>query len=152
MRRQGGVTLIELIVFIVIISIGLVGILSVMNITTRHSADPMPRKQALAMAEAILEEVLAKSYCDPDLLPPACGVSREADRALYDDIADYNGQTIAGDATLGAASVPALAGFTAAVTVAAPAAVNGVMLRQVTVTVSGGIEPITISGYRAEGL
>lgn len=150
-RRQCGVTLIELIIFIVIISVGLFGILSVMNITTRHSADPMRRKQATAMAEAVLEEVLAKNYCDPDLVPPACGESREASRGLYDDIADYNGQTINGDVTLGAGPVAALAGFVATVTVAAQAPVSGVAMRQVTVTVAGGIEPITISGYRAAG-
>lgn len=52
----------------VIISVGLAGILSVMNITTRASADPLAQKQALAIAEAYLEEVLAMpfTYCDPD--------------------------------------------------------------------------------------
>jgi MSHA pilin protein MshD len=65
--RQRGVTLIELILFIVIVSIGLAGIIAVMNITTRGSADPVRRKQALIIAEGLLEEVeLAKfSFCDP---------------------------------------------------------------------------------------
>ena len=54
--RQRGLTLIELIVFIVIILVGVAGILSVMNITTRASADPMVRKQSMAFAEAVLEE------------------------------------------------------------------------------------------------
>jgi len=148
--RQRGVTLIELIMFIVIITVGLVGILSVMNITTRSSADPMIRKQATAMAEAVLEEVLSKNYCDPDLVPPSCVVSREASRALYDDLEDYNGQTITGDVTLGSDSVLA-AGYTATITVAAQAAVSGVDMRRVAVTVSGGSESITLFGYRAAG-
>jgi MSHA pilin protein MshD len=58
---------VELVIFIVIISIAVVGILSVMNFTTSHSADPQIRKQALSIAEALMEEVsLAKfTYCDP---------------------------------------------------------------------------------------
>lgn len=136
--------------FIVIITVGLVGILSVMNLTTRSSADPMVRKQAMAMAEAVLEEVLAKSYCDPDLVPPNCGVSREADRRDYDDIEDYNGQTIAGNVTLGALSVLA-AGYTATIVVAPEASISGVNLRRVTVTVNGGGESIALFGYRAAG-
>lgn len=65
--RQSGLTLLELILFIVIVSVGIVGILSVMNITTRHSADPMVRKQALSIAESLLEEIQLQpfTYCDP---------------------------------------------------------------------------------------
>jgi MSHA pilin protein MshD len=65
---QRGISLVELIVFIVIISTALLGILSVMNITTSHSADPLVHKQALAIAESLLEEVELKpfTYCDPD--------------------------------------------------------------------------------------
>lgn len=67
-RPQRGVSLIELIVFIVIISVSLTGILLVMNLTTRNSADPLVHKQALAIAESLLEEVelMPFTYCDPD--------------------------------------------------------------------------------------
>jgi MSHA pilin protein MshD len=66
--RQAGISLIELILFIVIVSIGIAGILSVINVTTRNSADPLMRKQALAIAESILEEVqlMPFTYCDPN--------------------------------------------------------------------------------------
>jgi MSHA pilin protein MshD len=65
--RQRGVTLVELIIFIVIVGVAVGGIITVMNLTTRASADPVRRKQALIIAEGLLEEVeLAKfSYCDP---------------------------------------------------------------------------------------
>jgi MSHA pilin protein MshD len=65
--RQRGVTLVELILFIVIVGIAVGGILTVMNLTSRGSADPLRRKQALIIAEGLLEEVeLARfSYCDP---------------------------------------------------------------------------------------
>ncbi len=66
-RRQRGVTLIELILFIVIVSVALIGVLQALRITSGNSADPLRRKQALLIAEALLEEVeLAKfTYCDP---------------------------------------------------------------------------------------
>jgi MSHA pilin protein MshD len=65
--RQRGVTLVELIMFIVIVSVALAGILQVMRMTTANSADPLRRKQALMIAEALLEEVRQAgfTYCDP---------------------------------------------------------------------------------------
>ena len=67
-RRQSGLTLIELILFIVIVSVALVGVLTVFNVTSKSSADPMVRKQMLAVAEAILEEVQLQpfTFCAPD--------------------------------------------------------------------------------------
>ncbi len=63
-----GISLVELVVFIAIISTAVAGILGVMSFTTRASADPLAQKQALAIAEAYLEEILAApfTYCDPD--------------------------------------------------------------------------------------
>ena len=67
-RPQAGLSLIELIMFVVIVSVGIAGILSVFNLTTQKSADPQIRKQMLAIAEALLEEVALKpfTFCDPD--------------------------------------------------------------------------------------
>jgi MSHA pilin protein MshD len=65
--RQRGVTLIELILFIVIVSVAVVGVLQAMRVNSAGNADPLRRKQALMIAEALLEEVqLARfTYCDP---------------------------------------------------------------------------------------
>lgn len=152
---QRGLTLIELIVFIVIVSVGVVGILSVMNVTVKSSADPLVRKQAVAMAEAVLDEVLAKDFSNPT------GGFTETDtvncggRLQYDDVSDYacfSGSpataVIRGDSTLGASSIPGLAGYRATVAVA-PVTVNGSAMKKITVTVTGGIETITLYGYRA---
>lgn len=66
-RRQGGVTLIELVMFIMIIGLALAGIIGVMSFTTANSADPLRRKQALMIAEGLLEEVQLAgfTFCDP---------------------------------------------------------------------------------------
>lgn len=66
--RQRGLTFVELIFFIVIVTVGLAGILLVLDQTTSRSADPMVRKQMLAIAESVLEEVRLQSHgwCDPD--------------------------------------------------------------------------------------
>jgi MSHA pilin protein MshD len=66
--RSTGFTLIELIVFIVIVSVALVGVMTVLSVTSRSSADPMVKKQVLAAAEAILEEVQLQPFtlCKPD--------------------------------------------------------------------------------------
>ena len=64
---QRGVTLIELILFIVIVSLSVTGVLAALRLTTGASADPLRRKQALMIAEGLLEEVqVAKfTFCDP---------------------------------------------------------------------------------------
>lgn len=66
--RQAGLTLVELIMFIVVVSVGVVGILQVWNMATRHSADPLAYKQAVAIAEALLEEIELQPFtvCDPN--------------------------------------------------------------------------------------
>ncbi|TFW10298.1 type II secretion system protein [Oxalobacteraceae bacterium OM1] len=66
--RQAGITFIELIMFIVIVGVGVAGILKVIQMSTAKSADPVVRKQAIAIAESLLEEVELQpfTYCDPD--------------------------------------------------------------------------------------
>lgn len=68
MPRHRGFTLVELVLVIAIIGIAVGGVLGVMTYATKHSADPLRRKQALALAESLLEEVeLAQfTYCEPN--------------------------------------------------------------------------------------
>ncbi len=137
--RQRGFTLIELIIFIVVVSAGLAGILSVMNAVVKSSADPMVRKQAMALADSILEEILLHDYADPD------GSSAgETDRTNWDNVDDFHGKTQS-DFTL----PTDLAGYAVAIAVADGSATLGVPARRVTVTVSRGAETIAMTGYRA---
>jgi MSHA pilin protein MshD len=80
---QRGSTLIELLFFIVVVSVGVVGILSVMNTTVRFSAEPMARKQAMVLAESILEEIVQKDYADRDV---------SSDVPALRHVGDYSGE------------------------------------------------------------
>lgn len=65
--RTRGFTLVELIFFIVVVSVALAGVLNVINVNTNRAVDPQIRKQALAIAEGLLDEIeLAHfTFCDP---------------------------------------------------------------------------------------
>jgi len=138
MRRRDparGATLVELVVSIAIIATGVAGILGVMNLTTRHSADPMIVQQAQLIAESYLEEILLKKFYDPDTnnVCPAA----EGSRASYDNVCDYNGlsnNTGAVDQLGGA--VPGLESYNVTVTVTADN----------TVTLGSGLSQINNTG------
>ncbi len=118
-RQQTGVTLVELIISIVIISIALVGIFSVMTLTTSHSADPMIRHQAIAVARAYMEEIQLRSFCDPDTGVCGCSGVYEASRDLYDNICDYNDPSLPGDVRdQHNIAIPELSGYSVGVSVA----------------------------------
>jgi MSHA pilin protein MshD len=146
-RRERGVTLVELIVFIVIVSTAVAGVLMTLDLSNRSSADPMIQKQALAVAEALLEEVQLQpfTYCDPDdtnaatadsaagctggaggandenklPLGPEAGETRTSTTTPFDNVSDYNGYSVGpGITDLTGAAVVGLEAYTATVAVA----------------------------------
>lgn len=146
--QSRGVTLIEVIMFIVIVGIAAGGILMVFANTTRASADPLIRKQALAIAESLLEEVrmMPFTFCDPDdanaatatgafvgargcattveTLGPEAGETRYAALTPFDNINDYNGFVMPGAGCVGGicdingAAMAGLGAYSASVAVA----------------------------------
>jgi MSHA pilin protein MshD len=144
-RSQHGFTLIELIVFIVIVSAGLAGILAVMNTVVKSSGDPMLQKQAIAVAESLLEEILLKNYSNP--VGRYSGTSRDQ----FDDVGDYANYSTSGG-IVDASGVP-IAGLESynvqpAVTVVSSSDLNGVAAFKVTVSVTGPAGVASLSGYR----
>jgi len=133
-HRQSGISLIELIMFIVIVGAALAGILLVMNVTTSGSSNPVIHKQALAIAESLIEEVelMPFTICDPNdtnaatantsadctggtngpndesklPLGPEAGESRGSLTQPYDNVSDYNGFSMAGAAITDIAGNP----------------------------------------------
>ena len=66
--HQAGLSMIELVVFIVIIGVAVAGVVATLTFTTARSADPLQRKQAILIAEALLDEISLghMTFCHPD--------------------------------------------------------------------------------------
>ena len=169
-----GFTLVELLIFIVVIAAAIAGVLKVFTEAASRSADPAVRRQALAIAESLLEEVqlMPFTFCDSedanveaatstagcagaaDAAGPEAGETRFA-TPPFDHVNDYHGYTMgAGIVDITNSAVAGLAGYGASVTVA-PAALNtigaasGDALR-ITVTVTGpGNTSLVLDGYRS---
>lgn len=143
-NRQKGLTLIELILSIVIISIAVVGIFSVINLTVSHSADPVVNYQAIAIAEAYMDEILLQSYTDPD------GSNTGETRASFDDVGDYNGLADVGAHNQQGTLISNQSRYTVSVTVSAPVVLtDGVSAKKITVAVSGQeFSGLALVGYK----
>ena len=154
--RQRGISLIELIIFIVIVGIAVAGVVQVMSRVTASSADAMLRKQAIAVAESVLEEIELKVFTKP--AGGFAGPFTLANRANFDTVTDYDLLTTGGagitSVSTGAA-VPNLGAYNFAVRVVPAAlgagafsvpAANSVLIT-VTVTDPRG-EAVQISTYR----
>lgn len=104
-RKTGhnGFTLVELVIALVVIAAAAAGVLLVYAQTVLGSADPLLRAQARSIAEAYMDEALARAYEDPDGSENGnggnegdCGDSANADvsegesRDTYDDVWDYH--------------------------------------------------------------
>jgi len=138
-----GVTLIELVVSIVVVAIAASAVLGLLSFAARGSADAMVRNQAVAVAQAYLEEIRFKSFA-------ANGV--EASRGLFDDVSDYNGLNDVGARDQTGAIIAGLSGYnvTVAVTNSALDAVAAANSKRIDVTVQNAAAGVTvaISGYR----
>ncbi len=167
-----GISMIELLIFIVIVSAALAGVLAALLPGSQASADPLLRRQALAIAEALLEEVqlMPFTWCDaddanvetatsaagcagaPEAPGPEAGEGRFAPPS-FDHVNDYNGYTLATIVDLSNTPIPSLAGYSASVAVAAAdlgsiTTASGAALR-ISVTVNGPHgTSITLDGWR----
>jgi MSHA pilin protein MshD len=123
MTRGRGFTLVELVVFIAIVGIALAGVLAAFDYAVRGTADPVVRKQALAIGESLLQEVqqMPFTFCDPDdpqastaqstaVGPTGCssaagvenpgpeaGESRYSAATPFDNVSDYHGYDTAAE-------------------------------------------------------
>jgi len=142
---QSGVTLVELILSMVIISIALTGVLVVMNQTVSHSADPVIRHQAVAIAESYLEEILLQSYDN------SAGGYSGTNRGQFDDVDDYNGLSDTGVHDHLGNGVATLSNYNVSVSVSSPVTLAGsVLAKKVTVSVTGIGSSLNLVGYRAD--
>ena len=171
-QRARGSSLVELIMFIVIIGIAVAGVLGAMSLSTRASADPLIQKQALAIAEAYLEEVLAMpfTYCDLDaatatsatvgaggcaatieVIGAEAGETRGGGTTPYDNVNDYNSLATGVPASIDGTAIGGLSSYNVSVAVVAEAlstvAVSASLRVTVTVTGPAGVS-VRLDGYR----
>ena len=146
MERAAGFTLAELLLLIVVLGIGLAGIVTVYTTAVAGSADPLVRKQALAIAESMMDEIMLQAYQEPTPVTPA-----GASRSTYDSVDDYAAYSTTGVQDLTGGAVAGLASYNVAVTIGAPATVNGATeAKLVTVTVTGPGVTTTLQSYRVK--
>jgi len=146
-ERQQGMTLIELILFIIIVGVALAGVLSVFNVATRHSADPLVRKQAVAIAESLLEELWATPYACPS--GATCSAVTTTNRTQAHQLADYHGFTMTGISAIDGTPIAHLSGYVASIAVT-PATLNGRAGQAISITVSRGDESVTLDAWRGQ--
>ena len=70
---QRGVTLIEMVVAITIVAMAATTILGAMGAVASRSADAMLQQQAIAIAQAYLDEIMQRWVVDPNGTPPNTG-------------------------------------------------------------------------------
>ena len=175
-RRQRGMSLLEVVIFIVVLGIGIAGMAILYNQLTLASVDPLVRKQAVAIANSLMEEIQLRpfTYCDPDDpavvtagSPAACaipeGIGAEGVETRYadprfDNVSDYAAfpAMVGSIQDINNNTIAGLAGYSATVAVAEASAdfsvPGGVPLDEalrITVTVSGpGNVNVVLQGYR----
>lgn len=145
---QRGFTLIELIIFIVVVGVGMAGILSVMNTAVKSSADPMLRKQSIAIAESMLEEILLKEYTN--------ALGAQSGRANWNLVTDAHNYSSTGIKDPKDIPIAGLERYNISVRVVTATAADNAQLAgltppayrvAVTVTDPGGTA-VTLSGYK----
>jgi MSHA pilin protein MshD len=170
LSRKRGIALVDLIMFIVIVGIALAGMVAAINLGTRNSADPLIEKQALAIAEALLEEVelmpftkcTAGQSLNTTTDPATCVANTTKERGSstnpLDNVLDYNGipaLTSSSSDLGGVVTVPS--GYSATVAVATDTAVGAgtstvpaADMAHITVTVNyPGGGSLVLEGYRS---
>jgi MSHA pilin protein MshD len=170
-------SLIEVVVFIIVLGLGIAGITVLFGKLTESSVDPVVRKQTLAIAASLLEEIELRPFtlCDPDdpnvYGPGPCAIAegigpnepaagnetRYAD-PRFDNVNDYHGFSMAGANIRGAdgSFLSGLANYSVSVTVATAGgdfglAADEVLLITVTATHSpagGAVTTVSLQGYR----
>lgn len=145
-QSNRGFSLVELVVFIVIVTTAIAGVVGALAWMSGRSADPLARKQAIAIAESLMQEIqqMPFTFCDPDDTnaatavgygnctnpqnnltgPTPAGESRYSAINPFDNVADYGGFTMPGGGCASICrigsnvSIPGLTAYTAAVAIA----------------------------------
>lgn len=141
--KHAGFTLLEIITTVVVIAVAATALMSVFSSTVATSADPVLEHQAIAIAEAYMEEILLKDFA----------IGPENTRPKYDDVRDYNSlpDTVVRDQN--GLAIGALSDYSITVTVVLDS-LNGIpmasSLRIEIIVNHAAIDNVLLSGYRTD--
>jgi MSHA pilin protein MshD len=145
---QKGATLIELIIAISIVAVALFGVISVFRVTVTNSANPITQKQAVLIAESVMDEVLSKSFTTPS--GGYAGPFINANRDKFDSINDYNNLSITTMTSISGTTIGGLEKYSATINTANVAL--GTLANSesivITINVVGPNDNFTLKGYR----
>lgn len=88
-----GLTLTECMLALVILPLAVTAIAYAITAGQTQSAEALRQERAAMLAEALMEEILAKPYDDPGGVNNLGPESGETTRTLFDNMDDYNGYT-----------------------------------------------------------
>jgi MSHA pilin protein MshD len=160
-RAQRGTTLVEVIIFMMIVSIAVVSVVSALSLAARQSADPLVQREALAVAESLIQEIDGQPYAqkDPynptgpdDAIGPEPGETRAGSPLPFDNPNDYSGYSENGIVAPDGSAVSSLGTYSASVAASQQAmgtvpAGDGLLV-VVTATGPDG-QPVTLTTFRA---
>lgn len=148
--RSRGFSLPELILLIVVMSIALTGILLVFNTAVVGSVNPVVNKQAIAIAESLMDEILLMPFNNPT--GGFGGAKIQANRAQFDDVSDYDTFATTGIFAIDGTAIAGLAAYSVSVTVVPTAlsTVPSAASKLITVTVSGPGSGVVLRGYKLD--
>jgi len=146
-RLRRGFTLPEVIIAIVVLGVGLAGVLLALRTAARGSGDPVVHRQMQAIAQELLEEIQLKPYA-VTANSAAAGCARDT----FNDVSDYNGYASTGICAVDGTAIPALTGYSLAISVGT-GTLGGVAAAKrivITVTQPAGGHSLQLVGWRTD--
>ncbi len=115
-KRQTGFTLTEAVSMIIVLGIAIPPLVYLFQQVNARSVDQTFQQVGVAYANSLMEEVVSKSFEDPDAATGSFG-TEEGSRAAYDDVDDYDGLNNSPPQELDGTNLSDYNGFTRSVAV-----------------------------------